>query len=293
MRDNFDEKGEFMKKNNSVIKRIIILALVIASVATTSFAAWWGTPGYEWCFANGITAAMARASLDRDVTNEDFYAILLRYLRVKGITKHSDVSGAQSNGYTENYNPIFSGMISAIDKYLRKTKLTPEEFRQVISYIDHAHSNVSSHLSLVNREDAKDFFLYLSLAKYKAATMIDAKSYRDAQLAKYSNVKYKEIFNYGMKPYYGKITRKEFLVLMYTLLSESGNPSADSVIKAFHESGVLLGWDDDLWLEERLTYAEMFTFFYRFEAFDFSGNKQVKVEEEENVEEQNAEVRAE
>ena len=277
-----------MKRVSNVLKKIIVLSIVIANVMTVSFAAWWGTPGYEWCLSNGITSIMTQNALNRDVTNEDFYATIIKYLSVKGIKGHSDVSAMQSDGYTENYNPIFSGMIKEIDRYLRKKELTPEEFRQVISYIDHANSNISTHLSLVNREDAKDFFVYLSLARYKAATLINNKSYRDSQLGKYSNVKYKEIFNYGMKPYFGKITRKEFLVLMHTLLSKGGGSSVDGIIESFHNSGVLLGWDDDLWLEERLSYAEMFTFLYRFEAYDFSGEKQ-ETSQEQNTNDENIE----
>ncbi len=258
-----------MKNQKTLIKRIVIMLLVAVNIMPVSFAAWWGTPGYEWCLSKGITSMRTQNELKKDVTNEDFYALLLRYLRVKDVkAKKSGI--IQTLGYTENINPVIAGLITNINNYLKKSTLTPEEYRQVVTYMDHAESNVSSHMSLVDRETAKDFFLYISLARYRAAMLINNRDYRNTELAKYSNVKYKDIFFYGMTPYFGKITRREFLVLMFSLLAEGGSGySAESIITTFNESGVLLGWDNDLWLDERLSYAEMFTFLYRFEAFDF------------------------
>ena len=121
-----------------------------------------------------------------------------------------------------------------------------------------------------------EFDLYLSLCRYKAATLISYTDvYRKAEMGKYGNVKYKDIYFYGMNPYFGKITRKEFLILMYTLLSNDSSMQDDSIISTFNTSGVLLGYDNDLWLNERITYAEMFTFLYRFEAFDFETGEMI------------------
>ena len=251
----------------------MLVTLAILMVMPMTFAAWWGTPGYEWCLSQGITSVMSQSELNKPVTNERFYDILLKYLRTQNISKHSAINRS-FEGYTENINPIFSGMATEINKYLDKTSLTPQEYKQVISYIDHAESNISTHLSLLNRSDAKDFFLYLSLARYRAATLIGyTTDYRRTEMAKYNNVKYKDIFLYGLKPYFGKITRKEFLVLMFTLLappSKVSEYSDEGIIDLFNSSGVLLGWDDDLWLNERITYAEMFTFLNRFDWFDFT-----------------------
>ena len=67
---------------------------------------------------------------------------------------------------------------------------------------------------------------------------------------------------------------------MFSLLSEQSVTEED-IINQFSESGVILGYSDSLMLEENLTYAEMFTFFRRFETFDFNP---IEVEEGEDGE---------
>ena len=108
----------------------------------------------------------------------------------------------------------------------------------------------------------------MSLARYKAAKLIDNTVYRTQEVAKNSNVKFAEILDYGIKPYYGNITRKEFLILMFSLLSDQKIPEED-ILQQYNESGVLIGYNSDLMLQKEITYSEIFTFLYRFEAFDF------------------------
>ena len=68
------------------------------------------------------------------------------------------------------------------------------------------------------------------------------------------------------------ITRESFLVLMHHLLSNT-NASADSITKSFNEAGVLIGYDNSLWLKKNIRYSELFAFLYRFEAYDFGTNR--------------------
>jgi hypothetical protein len=56
-----------MKKFSKVIKSIFILAIVFANIATVTFAAWWGTAGYEWCFSKGITSIMTQNEMNQPV----------------------------------------------------------------------------------------------------------------------------------------------------------------------------------------------------------------------------------
>ena len=48
------------------------------------------------------------------------------------------------------------------------------------------------------------------------------------------NVAYKELIDYNMKPYFGDISRKEFLVLMFSLLSDQ-SVSEDEILKQLDE----------------------------------------------------------
>ena len=109
--------------------------------------------------------------------------------------------------------------------------------------------------------------------------IIDDDLYRSYVLTNIGPVKYKELIAYNIKPYYGDISRREFLVLMFSLLSEQ-SVSEDEILKQFNESGVLVGYNDDLMLSKNLTYAEMFTFLRRFEVFEFNPSPE---ESEENT----------
>lgn len=257
-----------MKKFSSVVKRVLILVVVLVNIATISFAAWWGTPGYEWCLSKGITKMMTQSAMNKKVEQEDFYAILLRYLQYKNVDKHKTV--VQTIGNTDNMNAAIIGMMNTINNYITLTELSPNDFRRAITYIEHAEDIAEKQQKLLSREELKSFYLYVSLAKYKAASLINDTNYRKTELAKYGNVKYASILDYGISPYYGDVTRKEFLVLMFSLLSDQKNITADSVITQFYEAGVIEGYQNDLMLDKELTYAEMFKILKQFEIFDFN-----------------------
>lgn len=256
-----------MKKFSKVVRQILIIGIILANLATVTFAAWWGTPGYEWCFAKGITKIMTQKDMSNSVSNADFYAIVLKYLKYKGVEPGRDV--VQTIGDVSNVNSTIVGMMGQIDKYISKEVLTALEYRQVLTYMEHAEEMVEKQQNLVSRNDVKALKLYVSLAKYKAATLIENSTYRMSEVAKNSNVKYAEILDYGIKPYYGNVTRKEFLLLMFSLLSDQ-NVSEEDILTQYNESGVLMGYNSDLMLQKEITYSEIFTFLYRFEAFDFN-----------------------
>ena len=255
-----------MRKISKSFQRLIILIIVFATLASSSFAAWWGTPGYEWCFSKGITSVMTQSEMNKTVELEKFYAILLRYLKYKGVDKDRNVM--QTVGDISRTNSALIGMMNDVNSYLIREYLTPGEYRQVITYIEHAERMVEQQQRLLNKEEIKSFYLYLSLARYRAAMLINESIMRSQEMALQGNVKYSEILEYGIEPYYGNITRKEFLILMFSLLSDE-QVSEEDILKRFNESGVLIGYENDLMLQKEMTYSEMFTFLYRFEIFEF------------------------
>lgn len=257
-----------MNKISSNAKKVLILVVVLVNIATISFAAWWGTPGYEWCLSKGITNMMTQSAMNKKVEQEDFYAILLRYLQYKNVDKNKTV--VQSLGNTSNMNAAIVGMMNSINNYITLTELSPDDYRKAITYIEHAEAIAEKQQKLLNRDELKSFYLYVSLAKYKAATLINDANYKKTEIAKYGNVKYASILDYGISPYYGDVTRKEFLVLMFSLLSEQKNVTEEKVITQFYEAGVVEGYQNDLMLEKELTYAEMFKILKQFEIFDFN-----------------------
>ena len=265
-----------MKNFSKLVKQILILGIILANIATVTFAAWWGTPGYEWCFSKGITTIMTQKEMTKKVSQADFYAIVLKYLRYKGVEPGRNVM--QTVGDVSSMNSTLLGMMNTIDKYVIKDSLTALEYRQVMTYMEHAEEIVEKQQNLISRDDIKAFKLYMSLARYKAAKLIDNTVYRTQEVAKNSNVKFAEILDYGIKPYYGNITRKEFLILMFSLLSDQKIPEEDS-LQEYNESGVLIGYNSDLMLQKEITYSEIFTFLYTFEAFDFNPSERNETEE--------------
>lgn len=259
----------------NLIKVVMSLTIIFTTISTVTFAAWWGTPGYEWARSKGLTSMANNSTLNNKVSHDNFYATLLRYLRYKGVTPKGGVM--QDVGEYKSQNKMIEGVIKAINGYVSKEVLTMTEYRELATYVEHIRNTITDNAEFLKRDDLKQLDLYLSLSKYECATKIDDIDYKNLVLVnlaptKIHNVgavKYKELVEYGIKPYMKDISRKDFLVLMFSLLSEQ-NVSEDEIITQFSESGVILGYNNGLMLEENLTYAEMFTFFRRFETFDFN-----------------------
>ncbi|MBR3888609.1 MAG: hypothetical protein IKJ32_05875 [Clostridia bacterium] len=274
------------KKMSNVIKIVMSLTILLTTLSTATFAAWWGTPGYEWARSKGLTTMANNSALNNKVSHDNFYATVLKYLKYKGIYPGRVVM--QNVGEYKSQNKMLEGVVKSVGNYSSKESLTITEYRELATYIEHVKEIIADHADLLNRDDLKELNLYLSLTKFECANKISDRDYRNLVLlnlapTKTHNVgavKHKDLVKYGIKPYLADISRKEFLVVMFSLLSDQ-NVSEDEIINQFSESGVILGYSDSLMLEENLTYAEMFTFFRRFETFDFNP---VEVEEGEDGE---------
>ena len=272
-----------MKKTGSnIIKSILIIGMIFTVMSTTAFAAWWGLPGYEWARSKGLTSLSNNSALNNKVDHERFYSTLISYLKYKNVTPKANVI---QHNTSNNFNKALDGVVAEINTYLDKTSLTPKEYRNVATYAEHIKKTINTNQNLLSRDNIKTINLYLSLVKYSAAVKIDDESYKTYVLNNLGAVKYKELVTYGIKPYFGDISRKEFLTLMFSLLSDR-TLSEDEIINEFVDAGVLVGFDDEgqnLGLGKNLTYAEMFTFLKRFEIFDFNPTEGTTTEEEETV----------
>ena len=261
------------------------MTIVASTLSTSAFAAWtWSTPGYEWAREKRLTSITNTSVLNNKVSHANFYSILIKYLDLKGVRPKAEVRQNVENANT--FNKALQGVVSDVEEYITRTSLTPQEYREVVTYINHMRSvadgfdigTLPNNADMLTRDSLKDIYLYFSLAKYKAATLISDPSYKNLVLKNegptpvynVGNVAYKEIIDYNIKPYFGDISRKEFLILMFSLLSEQ-NVSDDEILNQFAEAGVLVGYEDgEYQLQNPLTYAEMFTFLRRFEIFDFN-----------------------
>lgn len=291
-----------MKKNNSrLIKSIVILTIVASTLSTSAFAAWtWSTPGYEWAREKRLTSIANTSALNSKVSHANFYSILIKYLNMKGVKPKQNVR--QNIEDVNTFNKALEGIVADVEEYITRDSLTPQEYRELATYMNHMRSvadgfdigTLPNNADLLTRDSLKDIYLYFSLAKYKAATLISDASYRNLVIKNVGptpaynvgNVAYKEIIDYNIRPYFGDISRREFLILMFSLLSEQ-DVSDEEIITQFAEAGVLVGYEDgEYQLDNPLTYAEMFTFLRRFEIFDFNPEPEVQEGEESDTEDE-------
>lgn len=261
-----------MKK---ISKYFILLVFAIIILCGVSYAVWWGTPGYEWALSKKLTPVKTQSQLNQTVLHTDLYSTIVKYLEMKDIRPSN-----KTIPHTDNMNDhanVIAGIFEMLNSYITKTELTADEYRQVESLIEHAKDAIQKNESYMRRENVKNIALYMDLCKYKAASLIKNRYHREYYLSKVGNVKNIEILKYGIIPYSGDITRREFLVVMYNLLTDT-QMNADSIIETLNSSGVLLGYNNDLMLDRELTYAELLTFLYRYEMYDF--NVEIEVENE-------------
>lgn len=267
-------------KNSKRIVAVLLLTIVLFT-SNVSLAAWWATPGYEWALSRGLTSVKSKTQLDKAVSHTDFYSTILRYLLIKGVEPEGKL--AHHNDDMSYLNNIVAGLFGMINTFTSKESLTPDEYRIVESYVEHAKKTFNEYSQYLTRENMKNVDLYLALSKYKAATLINDREFRVLTLSRLGNVKNSEIFAYGMIPYAGEITRREFLLLMFDLLSFQ-ELSNEEIIASFNEAGVLLGYQSDLMLDKQITYSEMLTFMYRFEIYDFNPVPEEETEDGESEE---------
>ncbi len=261
--------------NIKTIKRVSFLTLLlcfVVMVGSVSFAAWWGKPGYEWALTNGLTGVKTDSQLYQTVELDDLYATILKYLSLKGILPRD--GKVHHSDKMDGMDHVAKGLCDIINGYNDRTSLTIQQFYIVENYVDKGYKlleDYKGYSQYLTREDLKNLESYLRLSKYRAAMLIADRSDREYALSKLGYIKNSKIINYGMIPYSTKISRREFLVLMYDLLSKSSYGS-DSAINIFYDSGVLIGYDTGLELDKLINYVEMYTFMHRFENFDFDSN---------------------
>ena len=267
-----------MKKNIRLLICLVIVTLMLMD--TNCFAAWWGTPGYEWALSKDLTSMKTQAQLNRDVTLSDYYNIILKYLRMKNVAPSGRVV---QNLYVDGiYNGTINGLVKDINSNIGTniTSLSPQQYRVVADLIDHGKKQIVDYSAYLYRDDLKNLNLYFDLAKYRAAKLLSEnskieKQYKNDVLWSLRNTKYAVSIEYGILPMCGSdITRESFLVLMHHLLSNS-SATTSSILKSFNDADVLRGVNIfyyDPKPKKNMTYSEMFAFLYRFEAYDFSSS---------------------
>ena len=265
------KRCEKMRKSSRTKKVIMMLLLVtmMMLMSTNVFAVWWATPGYEWALANGLTKVKSTSQLNKNVSLSDFYTTAIKYLKLKGISPRNE--SIHHEDTMEGVDNVAKGLFEIINSYNSREELTIQQYYVVENYIEKGRKTLADYVDYsqyMTRESLKNIDLYLALSRYKAATLINDRTHRERIMSGLGNVKNSEIIRYNMLPYAGDISRQEFLLVMYDLIS-ADERNNQAVISAFEEADVLRGFETGLELDKKITYSEMLNFLYRFEIFDF------------------------
>lgn len=264
-----------MRKSSRTKKIIVMTLLVVMMLMSTNvFAVWWATPGYEWALSNGLTSVKTTTQLNRNVSLSDFYSTVVKYLKLKGISSVNESIHHEDD--MDGIDNVAKGIFNIVNSYNSRDKITLQQYRIVENYIEHGRKTLEDYKEYsqyLTTENVKNIDLYLALSKYRAAMLIESRQDREMILARLGNIKNAEILYYNILPYAGEITRQEFLLVMYDLLS-TNEKNNEAVIADFNEAGVLVGFETGLELDKKITYSEMLTFLYRFEIFEFGGNRE-------------------
>jgi len=272
---------------NKIFKKIFLLFTIFTfcfSIFAISRAAWWGTPGYEWAVRSNLTGLKSRNQLIQDVELEDLYYTIIKYLQIKKVQPKLKTIHHVDDMY--GIDNIAVGLFNIINSYNSRQSLTLQQYYIVENYVNKGLETLEKYRDYslyLTREDIKNIDLYLALSKYKAATLVSDVKDRELALSRVGNVRYSQIIEYNILPYVDKISRREFLLLMYDLLSPNYT-SDEQVINAFTDTEILQGYSPEyikLELDKNLNYQEMYSFLYRFEIFDFETNKEIVEETEE------------
>ena len=272
-KENMNGKRCEKMKKTPRIKNIICLLLLFMTIlmsSTTVLGVWWGTPGYEWALSNKLTSVKSTTQLNQNVSLSDFYATVIKYLKLKGITPRNETIHHEDG--MDGVDNVSKGIFNIINGFNNRKAITIQDFYKVENYVEHGKKTLNEYMDYsqyLTKNVVKNIDLYLELSKYKAATLIESRSDREYILSKLGRIKNAEIVDYHMLPYAGEITRREFLLVMFDLIS-SNELNDERIIQDFYDAGVLVGLDTGLELDKRITYSEMLTFLYRFEIFDFS-----------------------
>ena len=111
---------------SNIIKLVMSLTILLTTLSSATFAAWWGTPGYEWARSKGLTTMANNSALNNKVSHDNFYATILKYLSYKGVYPTGSV--IQNVGEYKSQNKMLEGVVRSVANYSSKTSLTITEF---------------------------------------------------------------------------------------------------------------------------------------------------------------------
>lgn len=245
-----------MKKYfKTIILSVLLLFVMIINVNAES----WYTNGYNWARNTGIIKQKTNKQLGQNVDPVEFYTILFKYFEQNNMLIYYKYQ-KQDDYKNDNYALV------ATDRKLtalaNKEWITNNEYKTAKTLIDKANNLIDKNQKHFTKGEKASIKYYLEVMNYILYNKIYDYDYKITQSVK--KPQNGDMFiKYHMIPFYGEVTREEFLNLMYRYTVNPEENNVAKIIKNYTDTGVLLGYDNNLMLTVKLTYAHFTTFLSR------------------------------
>ena len=253
------------------MKRIVLMMLmtIIILVPGIANASWYSEP-YNWAYSSGIIGKKSDKQLMENVSSQDFYTILFKYFEMKGVQPSYEYF-KMDDYKTDNY--ILVATERQLSTLASKDWLTNDEYKKAVTLIENANNILEKNSKYFEASEIESIKYYLDVMDYILYTKIYDYEYKQQVIYDYEHSKQiyvtkpknADLFiKYKLIPYYGDISREEFLNLMYHYTVAEGMTFSTGVSVGYYKyNNVLLGYQNNLMLTLKLNYAHMVTFLSR------------------------------
>ncbi len=246
-------------------KVICFICIIVIAFCNVSFASWIDD-GYSWARNNGIIGTKTTSQLLKNMTAEDFYTMLFKYFDKNPTAFYASVQYQDDYFKMDDYktdNYILVSMDRELTKIVAKEWITNAEYKKGITLIENAQNILNKNGKYFTDEEKQNIEYYLKVMRY----LLREKIYdNEFKLTQYASVPLNgpKFIEYRLIPYYGVISREEFLNLMYKYSQAHNNTfSTGQCIGYYIQQNVLKGYDNNFMLAVKLNYAHFTTFLSR------------------------------
>lgn len=221
----------------------------------------WYLQGYNWARNIGIINSKTSNELSKTIDTVEFYDILFKYFEQNNVYIYYRFN---KNDDYKNDNYTLVATDRKLTTLAEKDWITNNEYKTAKKLIDKANELVKRNEKYFTDEERDNINYYLEVMNYILYNKIYDYNYKITQSAK--KPKNGDMFiKYKLIPFYGEVTREEFLILMYRYKINPETYILSDVVDKFVNENVLLGYDNNLMLTVKLNYSHMTTFLLRMQ----------------------------
>lgn len=244
------------------MKKIVLTIILTIVLAIPAFSASeWYSEGYTWAKDENIISSKTKSQLFSTIKPNDFYVMIFKYFDLKGFYNPNDTFFKMDDYKSDNY--ILVATERQLSAYIQKEWLTNDEYKKISSLIDNARNVLEKNVKYFESQELESINYYLDMMEYLLYNNIYDYQYKSQIYVKKPKNADKFI-EYKLIPYYGLITREEFLNLIYYYdVSRGSTFSTGQMVGYYRYNNILLGYNNNLMLNEYMNYAHFVTFLIR------------------------------